>query len=704
MTPSPDTIAAIATPPGRGGIGVVRVSGGAVPAIAAALLARPLTPRRATLTTFRDARGAPLDQGLALLFTAPDSYTGEHVLELHGHGGPAVLRLLLARCIELGARLAQPGEFTQRAFLNGKLDLAQAEAVADLIAAATTTAARAAARSLSGVFSDEIRALVDALIELRMFTEATLDFPDEDIDFLRAADARGKLAAIRARLASVLNAARQGALLRDGLSIVLVGEPNVGKSSLLNRLCGTDVAIVTPIPGTTRDAIASEIEIGGIPLTVVDTAGLRPTDDPIETLGIERTWAAVRRADLALVLVDARAANDGSGSTSDAILAQLPAALPRIIVHNKIDLCAGEADRVARVESGDPRRGSAGTPAAPRLCVRENRRRRRGAAARDAGAGRRAGGDGRGVPRARAALGRAARCRGASRGRGRPTRAGRAAARAPGRGAPRGADGARDDHRRLHRGRPAGRHLFALLSRQMNARSAAAGLAGVVLGGVAGALCSRIGTPIPWMLGPLFALAALRVAGAPITAPPGGRQAGQWIIGTSLGLYFTPHVIREVGGLWPLLAIGAAFAIGIGYVSGLALARLAGIDRTTAIFASVPGGAAEMAVLGDRFGARVDRVAVAQSLRILIVVALVPTAYALLGLHGSDRYVPGMSAFDARGFALLMAATAAGGAVAQWLRLPNAFVLGRWRSRFRLPAARSTCRRCPRSCRMRGNA
>jgi tRNA modification GTPase len=362
MTPSPDTIAAIATPPGRGGIGVVRVSGGAVPAIAAALLARPVTPRRATLMTFRDARGAPLDQGLALLFTAPDSYTGEHVLELHGHGGPAVLRLLLARCIELGARLAQPGEFTQRAFLNGKLDLAQAEAVADLIAAATTTAARAAARSLSGVFSDEIRALVDALIELRMFTEATLDFPDEDIDFLRAADARGKLAAIRARLASVLSAARQGALLREGLGIVLVGEPNVGKSSLLNRLCGTDVAIVTPIPGTTRDAIASEIEIGGIPLTVVDTAGLRPTDDPIETLGIERTWAAVQRADLALVIVDARAANDRSASTSDAILAQLPASLPRIIVHNKIDLCAGEADRVARVEIGDPDREAAEHP------------------------------------------------------------------------------------------------------------------------------------------------------------------------------------------------------------------------------------------------------------------------------------------------------------------------------------------------------
>jgi tRNA modification GTPase len=367
MTPSPDTIAAIATPPGRGGIGVVRLSGGAVPAIAAALVTRPLVPRVATVATFRGARGEPLDQGLVLFFPAPHSYTGEHVLELHGHGGPAVLRLLLARSIELGARLAQPGEFTQRAFLNGKLDLAQAEAVADLIAAATTTAARAAARSLSGVFSDEIRALVDALIDLRMFTEATLDFPDEDIDFLRAADARGKLAALRARLAGVLDAARQGALLRDGLSVVLVGEPNVGKSSLINRLCGRDVAIVTAIPGTTRDAIASEIEISGIPLTVIDTAGLRPTDDPIETLGIERTWAAVRRADLALVLVDARAAGDGIGAPTAMILAQLPAALPRIIVHNKIDLCAGEAARVARVESG----GADGdAPMRPRRHVR----------------------------------------------------------------------------------------------------------------------------------------------------------------------------------------------------------------------------------------------------------------------------------------------------------------------------------------------
>jgi tRNA modification GTPase len=324
-----------------------------VPAIAAALVPRPLVPRRATLATFRDARGEPLDEGLALYFAAPGSYTGEHVLELHGHGGPAVLRLLLARCVELGARLAQPGEFTQRAFLNGKLDLAQAEGVADLIAAATATAARAAVRSLSGVFSDRIRALVDALIELRMFTEATLDFPDEDIDFLRAADARGKLAAIGAHLASVLGAAQQGALLRDGLAIVLVGEPNVGKSSLLNRLCGRDVAIVTAIPGTTRDAIASEIDISGIPLTIIDTAGLRATDDPIETLGIERTWAAVERADLALVMVDARAADAGIGAGTAPILAQLPAGLPRLLVHNKIDLCGGDAAPVPGVRPAD---------------------------------------------------------------------------------------------------------------------------------------------------------------------------------------------------------------------------------------------------------------------------------------------------------------------------------------------------------------
>ncbi len=334
---APDTIVAIATPAGRGGVGVVRVSGAGVAAVIAGIVRRQLVARSATLAAFKGARDEVLDQGIALHFPGPRSYTGEDVLELHGHGGPMVLGLLLGRCIELGARLAQPGEFTQRAFLNGKLDLAQAEGVADLIAAATATAARAAARSLSGAFSREIHMLVDALIELRMYTEAALDFPDEDVEFLRAADVRGRVAGILAQVTGVLARAKQGALLREGLAIVLVGRPNVGKSSLLNQLAGDAVAIVTPIAGTTRDAVQSQIEIRGIPLTIVDTAGLRPTDDPIETLGIERTWAAVARADLALVLVDANAGG-GIAEEDAAILAQMPAALPRLVVHNKIDL------------------------------------------------------------------------------------------------------------------------------------------------------------------------------------------------------------------------------------------------------------------------------------------------------------------------------------------------------------------------------
>ncbi len=356
MTPPVDTIAAIATPPGRGGIGIVRVSGAAVPGVIAGIVGHALQPRHATLIRFRGDSGVELDQGVAIFYPAPHSYTGEPVLELQGHGGPAVLRLVLARCVELGARLAQPGEFTKRAFLNGKLDLAQAESVADLIEAATATAARAAVRSLSGAFSREVRALTDALIELRMFTEATLDFPDEDIDFLRAADAQGKLATIRAALARVTARAQQGALLRDGLAVVLVGAPNVGKSSLLNHLAGHDVAIVTPIPGTTRDTVERDIEIGGIPLRVIDTAGLRPTDDPIETLGIERTWAAVAQADLALLIIDARTAT-APADDDRAILDALPAALPGIVVHNKIDL-AGEHARVeARNNEGaKPRR------------------------------------------------------------------------------------------------------------------------------------------------------------------------------------------------------------------------------------------------------------------------------------------------------------------------------------------------------------
>jgi tRNA modification GTPase len=351
MTPPADTIAAIATPPGRGGIGIVRVSGPAVPAVIAGIVGHALQPRHATLTLFRGDAGVELDQGVAISYAAPHSYTGEPVLELQGHGGPAVLRLVLARCLALSARLAQPGEFTKRAFLNDKLDLAQAESVADLIEAATATAARAAVRSLSGAFSREVRALTDALIELRMFTEATLDFPDEDIDFLRAAGAQGKLATIRAALAQVTARAQQGALLRDGLAVVLVGAPNVGKSSLLNHLAGRDVAIVTPIPGTTRDTVERDIEIGGIPLRVIDTAGLRPTDDPIETLGIERTWAAVAQADLALLIIDARTAT-APADDDTAILGALPTALPRIVVHNKIDLAGLRARVEVRNEEG----------------------------------------------------------------------------------------------------------------------------------------------------------------------------------------------------------------------------------------------------------------------------------------------------------------------------------------------------------------
>ena len=335
--PLSETIAAISTPIGRGGVGVIRVSGASVPAIIAGMLRVPLKPRMATRATFRGRGDEAIDDGIAIHFPAPRSYTGEDILELHGHGGPAVLRLLLSRCTELGARLAMPGEFTQRAFLNGKLDLAQAESVADLIDAATATAARAAARSLTGVFSAEIRALVDALIELRMFIEATLDFPEEDVEFLRAADVRGRTEATAARISGILVRAKQGALLREGLTVVLVGRPNVGKSSLLNQLAGEDLAIVTPIAGTTRDALLSPVEIDGIPLTIIDTAGLRATDDPIETLGIDRTWAAVAKANLALVLVDAAAGEDISAADT-AILAQLPATLPRLVVHNKIDL------------------------------------------------------------------------------------------------------------------------------------------------------------------------------------------------------------------------------------------------------------------------------------------------------------------------------------------------------------------------------
>ncbi len=308
LTETPDDpIAAVATAPGRGAVGIVRVSGRGMAALARAISGRALTPRLAHYSAFQDARGAAIDRGLALFFPAPHSYTGEDVLELQAHGGPVVLQLLLARCLELGAprlRLAQPGEFTLRAFLNGKLDLAQAEAVADLIDAHTEAAARSAARSLAGALSHEVEALARQLLELRTLVEATLDFPDEEIDFLEKADARGRLARIATDLAQVLDRTRQGALLAEGMTVVLAGQPNVGKSSLLNALAGAELAIVTPVPGTTRDKIAQTIQIEGVPVHVVDTAGLHESREEVERIGIARSWHEIERADAVVFLHD----------------------------------------------------------------------------------------------------------------------------------------------------------------------------------------------------------------------------------------------------------------------------------------------------------------------------------------------------------------------------------------------------------------
>ncbi|WP_153111157.1 tRNA uridine-5-carboxymethylaminomethyl(34) synthesis GTPase MnmE [Propionivibrio limicola] len=332
---TPETIAAIATAPGRGGIGVIRLSGSRLLATAEQLCGRQPLPRVATYASFKAADGSLIDSGLLLYFPAPHSFTGEDVLELHGHGGPVVMQMLLSRCLDLGARLAEPGEFTRRAFLNGKLDLAQAEAVIDLIDASTATAVRSAARSLQGSFSKEINVLLDQLIELRALVEATLDFPDEEVDFLEAADAFGRLERLQRKLAEVVDRAQQGRLLQGGLHVVLAGQPNVGKSSLLNSLAGDDLAIVTPVAGTTRDVVRSVLNIEGIPLHVIDTAGLRETTDEVERIGIERTWREIERADVVVLIVDARA---GVSEADRAILAQLPERLARITVRNKIDL------------------------------------------------------------------------------------------------------------------------------------------------------------------------------------------------------------------------------------------------------------------------------------------------------------------------------------------------------------------------------
>jgi tRNA modification GTPase len=329
-------IAAIATPPGRGGIGVVRVSGPALRAFARDLLGREPAPRRATLADFRDAHGHAIDRGLALYFPAPHSYTGEDVLELHGHGGPVVMQLLLARCVALGCRLAEPGEFTRRAYLNDRIDLAQAEGVADLIEAASAQAARAALRSLSGDFSRQVHALVEELIALRTLTEATLDFPDEEVDFLKREYAFERVAALQAGVEAILARAREGARLRAGLNVVLAGAPNVGKSSLMNALAGEEVAIVTPVPGTTRDRVERPILIDGMPVHLIDTAGLRVSDDPVERIGIERTREAVARADLVLLVVEA-----GAETPPEDVRAALPEGLAVLKVVNKIDLGQG---------------------------------------------------------------------------------------------------------------------------------------------------------------------------------------------------------------------------------------------------------------------------------------------------------------------------------------------------------------------------
>ncbi len=333
--PNADTIAAIATAQGRGGIGVVRISGPQLKTLAHGILGKLPVARHATYGEFLDGNGVPLDQGVALFFPAPHSYTGEDVLELQGHGGPAVLQLVLRRCLNLGARLAEPGEFTQRAFLNGKLDLAQAESVADLIEANTAEAARSAMRSLHGEFSAAVRGMVDGLIHLRMLVEAMLDFPEEEVDAVDLERRNALLDSIRASLQHTLGTAKQGSLLREGAHVVIAGQPNVGKSSLLNRLAGEEVALVSDIPGTTRDVIRQAIQICGVPLHIMDTAGLRESEDAVESMGIARAHQTMQRADLILLLLEA---NRGITAAEEAILAGLPAGIPRLLVFNKADL------------------------------------------------------------------------------------------------------------------------------------------------------------------------------------------------------------------------------------------------------------------------------------------------------------------------------------------------------------------------------
>ncbi len=337
-----DTIVAVATAPGRGGIGIVRLSGAQAFVIAATISgmeAERLQPRFAHYATFRDGTGAAIDEGLVLSFRAPASFTGEDVVELHGHGGPVVMDLLLARCLALGARPARPGEFSARAFLNDKLDLAQAEAIADLIDARSAAAARGAVRSLQGVFSDRIQALVNALIHLRTYVEAAIDFPEEEVDFLADGQVAALLATIERDLDQLLLQTRAATLLREGITVVIAGRPNAGKSSLLNALVGREAAIVTPIAGTTRDLLREQLAIDGIPVNLIDTAGLRESADPVEQEGVRRAWAEVRNADLVLLLIDS---TQQAGSDPQQLWPEFVRALgPQqtlVVVRNKCDL------------------------------------------------------------------------------------------------------------------------------------------------------------------------------------------------------------------------------------------------------------------------------------------------------------------------------------------------------------------------------
>ncbi|MGF6350245.1 tRNA uridine-5-carboxymethylaminomethyl(34) synthesis GTPase MnmE [Variovorax sp. W2I14] len=351
-----DPIVAIATASGRGAVGIVRVSGARLAPLIDAICGRALKPREATYLPFRDADGEPVDHGLAIHFPSPNSFTGEDVLELQAHGGTVVLQLLLARCLEAaaeadsatgrprlpGLRVAEPGEFSQRAFLNGKIDLAQAEAIADLIDASTEAAARSAGRSLSGAFSREIHTLRDALIHLRMLVEATLDFPEEEIDFLQKADATGQLARLQSQLAAVQQRAKQGALLREGIKVVIAGQPNAGKSSLLNALAGAELAIVSAVAGTTRDVVSQTIQIHGVPLHVADTAGLRESSDEVEQIGVARAWGQIESADAVLFLHDLTRADQPDYAAADAeilrgLQGKLPASVPVLDVWNKQD-------------------------------------------------------------------------------------------------------------------------------------------------------------------------------------------------------------------------------------------------------------------------------------------------------------------------------------------------------------------------------